>query len=157
MRLIFAAVAAVSMLGCAAAKGEQAKLTVPAGTPLAVRSGSPTSMRVGAPIRGALIYAVYAENQLVLPEGTVVHGTVTALTPDSTTRFHARLRGDFTPFRTPVVHFDSLEMGDGDRWSADVSGGGFSAEEGWVRAAAVRQCQVNCQRPHCGSDGPGQG
>lgn len=113
MRLIFAAVAAVSMLGCAAAKGEQAKLTVPAGTPLAVRSGSPTSMRVGAPIRGALIYAVYAENQLVLPEGTVVHGTVTALTPDSTTRFHARLRGDFTPFRTPVVHFDSLEMADG--------------------------------------------
>lgn len=70
-------------------------------------------MKVGAPVRGELVYSVYANNELVLPAGTPVTGSVVALRPDKTRRVRASLGGDFTPFRVPVVRFSGLVLADG--------------------------------------------
>ena len=66
-------------------------------------------MHVGQPIRAELLYPVYVDNQLVLPVKTIVTGAVVSLTPDRHRRIQARLRGDFTPFHTPVVRFNAIQ------------------------------------------------
>jgi len=70
-------------------------------------------MRVGQPIHAELIYPVYADNKLVLPEKTVLEGTVTELRSDHAHRVTARLRADFTPFYIPVVRFTGILLDDG--------------------------------------------
>lgn len=88
-------------------------ISLPVGTPLAVQIDNHLPMRVGQPIRAELIYPVYANNKLVLPEKTIVEGTVTALRSSHSRRITSRLRGDFTPFRIPVVHFTGILLSDG--------------------------------------------
>jgi hypothetical protein len=87
--------------------------TLPAGTPLAVQIDDHLPMRVGQPIRAELIYSVYADNKLVLPEKTILEGTITALRSDHSRRVTARLRADFTPFYIPVVRFTAIRLDDG--------------------------------------------
>ncbi|HEX4652519.1 MAG TPA: hypothetical protein VH250_13540 [Granulicella sp.] len=70
-------------------------------------------MKVGEPIHAELLYPVYEHDHLVLPAKTLVTGTVISLAPDHTRRLHARLRGDFTPFHTPVVRFTSIVLANG--------------------------------------------
>lgn len=70
-------------------------------------------MRKGQPLQCHLFYPVYAQNKLAIPAGSVVRGTVVGLKPDRGRRWRARLWGDFTPFRTPVVRFDTLVLPDG--------------------------------------------
>jgi hypothetical protein len=70
-------------------------------------------MRVGQQIQAHLLYAVYANDTLVLPEHTLAIGTVVALRSDSSRRIRAGLGGDFTPFHIPVVHFTQLTLPDG--------------------------------------------
>ncbi len=84
-------------------------VTLPAGTQLPVSVPKHLPLKVGEPIRAALLYPVYQDDKLVLPAKTFVNGTVVSLTPDHALRVKARLRGDFTPYRTPVVRFDSIE------------------------------------------------
>jgi hypothetical protein len=72
-------------------------------------------MRVGQPIRAELIYSIYADNKLILPEKTILEGTVTALQSNHSRRVTARLRGDFTPFYTPEVRFTGIRLADGTR------------------------------------------
>lgn len=86
---------------------------IPAGTPLAVQTDDHLPMRVGQPVRAELIYPVYADNKLVLPEKSILEGTVTALRPDHSHRVTARLRADFTPFYIPVVRFTAIRLDDG--------------------------------------------
>src|ERR1700722_14986266 len=88
-------------------------VTLPPGTPLPVQIAGPLPMKAGEPIRAELLYAVYDHDQLILPAKTIVTGTVVSLTPDHTRRIHARLRGDFTPFHTPVVRFTGIVLADG--------------------------------------------
>lgn len=88
-------------------------VTLPAHTPLAVQIDNNLPMRVGQPIRASLLYPVYSGEIIALPEKTVVIGTVVALQPDSARRLSARLRADFTPFRTPVVDFTQILLSDG--------------------------------------------
>lgn len=87
--------------------------TLPAGTPLPVQIDNHIPMRIGQPIQAELIYAVYVDNELVLPEKTVIEGTVTSLRSDHSHRITARLRGDFTPFYIPVVRFNKVVLNDG--------------------------------------------
>jgi hypothetical protein len=108
-------------------------LTLPADTPLAVYLQDHLPMKVGQPIRAELIYPVYAGETQVLPEWTVLQGTVVALTPDSKRRLRARLRGDFTPFRIPVVHFTSVVLADGT--SAPISIGAVADGAPYLRIA----------------------
>ncbi len=72
-------------------------------------------MRAGESIRAQLLYAVYADNAIALPEKTAVTGTVTKLRSDHSRRVQARLNGDFTPFHIPVVHFSEILFPDGTR------------------------------------------
>lgn len=88
-------------------------ISLPARTPLPVQIQDHLPMRVGQPIRAQLIYPVYIDNTLVLPTKTIVTGTVTALNSNHTRRISARLRGDFTPFRTPIVRFTGITLADG--------------------------------------------
>ncbi len=77
-------------------------------------------LRIGAHVQAKLQYGVYAANQLVLPAGTVVEGTITAWQADSAHRMESRLRADFTPFRKPVVRFQDAIL-DGRRVPIQVS------------------------------------
>lgn len=88
-------------------------VTLAAGTPLFVRGDARVRMRVGQAVRGHLVFDVYAGNTLVLPKDSVVVGEVTSLAPDRAHRLQARLRGDFTPFATPVVLFTRAMLPDG--------------------------------------------
>lgn len=88
-------------------------IILPPGTQLPVSTPRHLPMRVGEPIRADLLYPVYNDNKLVLPAGTAVLGSVLSLSPDHKRRVRARLGGDFTPLRTPVVQFTSLVLHDG--------------------------------------------
>lgn len=88
-------------------------LQVPATTPLPVELDEHVPMKKGEPLECHLPYPVYSDNQLVIPAGSVLRGSVIALNPDHSRRIHARLRGDFTPFHIPVVRFDRIVLPDG--------------------------------------------
>jgi hypothetical protein len=87
--------------------------TLPAGTPLALRIDDHLPMRKGQPIRAHLLYPIYANDKLLLPEDTVVTGSVVDLRSDHSRRVRATMGGDFTPFHKPVVHFTSIILADG--------------------------------------------
>ncbi len=70
-------------------------------------------MKIGESLRGRLLYPVYVDNQVAIPAGTIVRGSVTQLSSDRSRRIHSGLRGDFTPFHVPVVRFDELVLPDG--------------------------------------------
>ena len=70
-------------------------------------------MKIGEPIEGHLLYPVYAANRLAIPMGSLLRGSVIGLEPDRSRRIHSKLRGDFTPFRIPVVRFNELILPDG--------------------------------------------
>src|SRR5437588_3857003 len=87
--------------------------TLPAETPLALRIDEHLPMRDGQPVRGHLMYPIYANDKLLLPKDTVVAGSVIELRSDRPRRIRATLGGDFTPFKMPVVHFTSFILPDG--------------------------------------------
>jgi hypothetical protein len=91
----------------------QVKVEVPAGTPLPVELGGHVPMRKGMLLNCKLLYPVYADNDLVIPKGSMVKGSVIALRPDKSRRLKGRLWGDFTPFHTPVVRFTEVVLPDG--------------------------------------------
>jgi hypothetical protein len=105
----------VVLLGflCASASGQTSTVHVPTTTPLSVQLTQHVPMKVGEPLEGRLLYPIYVDNQVAIPAGSVLRGTVTRLESDRSHRIHSRLRGDFTPFHTPVVHFEDLVLPDG--------------------------------------------
>ena len=92
---------------------QEQSVPVPATIPLPVQLGKHVPMKRGEPLQCHLLYPIYAENQLVIPVGSFVRGSIIALNSDRSRRIHARLGGDFTPFHIPVVHFDQLVLPDG--------------------------------------------
>lgn len=89
---------------------QKAIVQIPVGTPLPVQLGKHVPLKKGEALDCHLMYPVYAKNEVVIPAGSIVRGTVVALTPDRSRRIHGRLWGDFTPFSVPVVHFDELVL-----------------------------------------------
>ncbi len=87
--------------------------TLPSGTPLVVRIMDHVPMRTGLHLTAELIYPVFIDNKVVLPERSILNGTVVELRPNTSRRIHARLGGDFTPFHIPVVRFTELVLPDG--------------------------------------------
>ncbi|HEY4381898.1 MAG TPA: hypothetical protein VGN01_16235 [Acidobacteriaceae bacterium] len=112
MPLRRAAIVALILLP-AAALCQTGPGTVPAGTPLALRIEQNYPMRTGTPLRARILYPIYADNTLLLPAGTVVTGTVSALRSDHPRRINAMLGGDFTLFRIPEVRFTQITLADG--------------------------------------------
>lgn len=80
------------------------------GTSLQVEITRHCPMKAGETIEGRLLHPIYADGRLVVPEHTLLRGKVVDLKPDPSTRLHARLRGDFTPFHKATVQFDELMM-----------------------------------------------
>jgi hypothetical protein len=83
------------------------------GTSLQVEISRHYPVRVGEPIEAHLMHPIYADGKLVVPQNTALQGRVIALKADTKTRWHARLRGDFTPFHTVQVQFDKLQLPSG--------------------------------------------
>jgi hypothetical protein len=92
---------------------DPAKPVLPAGTCLQVETARNYGMKEGEAIEGHLVYPLYVDGVLVVPAGTTVRGSVAQLLPDRKARWHARLRGDLTPFHTAKVRFDQLALPEG--------------------------------------------
>jgi hypothetical protein len=113
---------------------------LPAGTSLQVEIVRQYPMKSGEVIEGRLVYPLYADGKLAVPQNTPVHGKVTALEPDSKERWHGRLLGDFTPFHIAKVQFDELTLPDGAR-PITTSGATTGAPVLRLAAAGVRPKQ----------------
>ncbi len=83
------------------------------GTSLQVEITRPYGLKAGETIEGRLVYPLYVDGKLAVPENTVVRGKVTALEPDKKERWHGRLLGDFTPFHDANVQFNELILPEG--------------------------------------------
>ena len=98
---------------CGSASGQTSTVEVPTTAPLSVQLTRHVPMKTGELLEGRLLYPIYIDNQIAIPAGSTFRGTVTGLKPDRSHRIHSRLRGDFTPFHIPVVHFEDLVLPDG--------------------------------------------
>lgn len=86
---------------------------LPPGTSLQVEISRNYPVKAGEPIEARLLHPIYSQGILVVTENTKLRGRVVALIPDRKTRWHARLRGDFTPFHTVEVKFDQMLLPSG--------------------------------------------
>jgi hypothetical protein len=93
--------------------GHAKTIEIPSGSPLSVELLRHSPMKAGEPLEGRLLYPVFIENRIAIPAGSILHGRVIRLDPDRSRRIHSLLRGDFTPFRVPVVQFDHVVIEDG--------------------------------------------
>jgi hypothetical protein len=87
-----------------------AQHVLPAGTVFQVEIPRNYPMKSGEPLEGRLVYPLYINGALAVPANTLVKGIVVALDPDNNTRWHGRLRGDLTPFHTPKVRFNQIDL-----------------------------------------------
>lgn len=87
-----------------------AELTLPQGTSLQVEIPHKYPMKAGETIEGQLVYPLYVNGKLAVPANTPVRGTVVGLQPDTKSRWHARLRGDLTPFHIANVDFNQIAL-----------------------------------------------
>lgn len=94
---------------------------VPQGTNLQVQVSRPYPIKINQPIEGRLLFPVFVDGKLAVPEGTPLSGSVVALAPDRKARWHARLRGDFTPFHVAQVQFNEMLLPTG---AVPISTGG---------------------------------
>jgi hypothetical protein len=109
--LLFFVLGAVSPAWSQSATPEP--LIIPAGTPIEAKLARHIPMKLGQPVEASLAHPVYANNKLVLPEGTRLQGSVVSLEPDRDLRNDARLNADFTPYHRPTVTFTSATLPDG--------------------------------------------
>lgn len=103
---------ALSLSSCAALCQTEGG-TLPAETPLALQIDDHLPMRNGQPVRAHLLYPIYDNDKLLLPKDTIVTGSVVELRSDHSRRINAASGGDFTPFRKPVVRFNTFVLTDG--------------------------------------------
>jgi hypothetical protein len=101
-----------------------ASLVIPADVPLRLKITHTLTLKAGTPFRGELTEPVYGPDRLLLPAGTTAEGIVSA-TPaaDRSTRVNAKLDGDFTPLRVPVVRVTQLVLASGAVLPVDAAGG----------------------------------
>jgi hypothetical protein len=93
--------------------GQAAAVQIPTTIPLSVELLQHVPMKAGEGLQGRLLYAVYVDNRVAIPAGTILRGSVVQLDADRSRRIHSRFRGDFTPFHVPVVRFDQMVLPDG--------------------------------------------
>ena len=93
--------------------GQAAPVRIPTTSPLSVELLQHIPMKAGEALQGRLLYGIYVDNRVALPEGTILRGSVVQLDADRSRRIHSRFRGDFTPFHIPVVRFDQMVLPDG--------------------------------------------
>ena len=86
-------------------------LSIPAEIPLRLEITHTITLQTGKSFRGKLTEPVYGPNRLLLAAGTAAEGVISA-TPaaDRGTRVNAKLDGDFTPLRVPVIRVTQLVL-----------------------------------------------
>ncbi|HEY1964798.1 MAG TPA: hypothetical protein VGG59_07700 [Acidobacteriaceae bacterium] len=86
-------------------------LSIPAEVPLRLEITHTITLKTGELFQGRLTEPVYGPNRLLLPAGTAADGVISA-TPaaDRGTRVNAKLDGDFTPLRVPVIRVTQLVL-----------------------------------------------
>jgi hypothetical protein len=89
------------------------KPELPEGTSLQVEIPRAYPVKMGEAIQCRLLHPIYADGKLAVPEGTMLRGKVVDLDADIKARWHARLRGDFTPFHSVRIQFDELMLPSG--------------------------------------------
>ena len=90
-----------------------ASRSIPAHTPIEVQLIRHVPMKVGEQLRATLVYAIFADGEMILPVGSLFDGKVIALKSETAMRKDALLNADFTPYRRPVVRFSSVVLPDG--------------------------------------------
>jgi hypothetical protein len=94
------------------------QVTVPAGTLLRVEVSRRGRLRQGGEVQARLLEPIYAENRLVVASGALLQGTIVETRPASRSkRLNAKLRGDFTPLREPVIQWTLLSRADGTEYA----------------------------------------
>jgi hypothetical protein len=103
---------------------DPSSLAVPADVPLRIEVTRTLTLKIGQPFHGQLIEPVYGPDRLLLPAGTTAEGVVSA-TPaaDRSTRVNAKLDGDFTPLRVPVIRVTQLVLPSGKTLPVNAVGG----------------------------------
>jgi len=98
-----------------AATPQQIELTVPAGTPIRIALTKRVRIaHAGTPVIGRVTDTVYAFDQPVIPEGSIVRGHVARVAPISKLRRTMAIAdGDFTPPHQYNVTFDKIILGNG--------------------------------------------
>ena len=86
---------------------------LPKGTSLQVETSRHYPMKAGEAIEARLLHPIFCHGELAVPANTPLRGHVVSLGPDTKTRWHGRLRGDFTPFHTVQVQFDEMMLPSG--------------------------------------------
>lgn len=92
-------------------------MRVPSGTPIKVALDTEVRIRqVGQLVHGKTTDPVYAFDKLLIPVGTSVNGTVSAIDPvPKKIRTLQAMDANFSPVRAVHVQFDELVMSDGRR------------------------------------------
>jgi len=86
---------------------------LPKGTSLQVETSRHYPMKAGEAIEARLLHPIFCRGDLAVPANTPLRGRVVSLGPDTKTRWHGRLRGDFTPFHTVQVQFEEMMLPSG--------------------------------------------
>ena len=103
-------------------------LSVPAGTPLKVALDKDVRIRhVGDAVHGKLLEPVFAFDRMVVPAGTEVLGSISAIDPVSTkTRVLNAMNANLSPYRRAHLEFHSLRLSDGREIPLETSVSGAS-------------------------------
>lgn len=90
-------------------------LKLPDGTPLHIALDQRVRIdKAGAAIRGKIVETVYAFDQPVIPQGSIVNGRIEQIAPVSVLgRARAYTNGNFSPFHKYQVAFESVTLPDG--------------------------------------------
>jgi len=111
--------------GAPAAAPAMIPLSVPTGTPLKVGLDKDVRIHhVGEAVHGKLVEPLFAFDRMVVPAGTEVLGSITAIDEVSKrTRVLSALNADLSPYRAAHVEFHALRLADGREvpLQADVS------------------------------------
>ena len=92
-------------------------LTVPSGTRFRVEVSRRPRLREGNGVEGRLLEPIYAENRLLIPSGARLQGKIIEVRPaPRCKRLNAKLHGDFTPLREPVIEWTMLTRADGSEY-----------------------------------------
>ncbi len=124
-KFVFACILFVC-LGSAAFAQPVAGITVPLivdkGFPLQVFLTEKLHFKENEPVRATIVEPVYAFDRVVIPSGTRLEGTITALRkPGRWQRITSMLGGNFTPLSEPQITFHTLVLASGARIPIETS------------------------------------
>ena len=138
----FSLLVVTTAANCLGADSENRSLAVVSGTKVRVAIIQRTKLKTGESIEGRLTEPIYVENQLAIPTGALLQGTIVSVHPASRSkRLDAKFHGDFTPLGEPVMQFTGLSLRNGEHYAiaADVGGAGTTL---YFRSAEAGQKSI---------------